>query len=76
MRVIIDRFEEDYAVVELNEMMYTVPRALFDGAHEGDAVEITVLGKLPQDVSAAHEVFEHMRKKSRRRKKLPKKPQE
>lgn len=75
MRVIIDRFEGDLAVVELNEVMYNVPRALFDGAHEGDVVEITVLGKPDEAADAMHEVFESMRKKSRRKKKHPKKPQ-
>ena len=45
MRAIIDRFEEDYAVIEIGGEMLTVPRALFKGAQEGDHVEITVLGK-------------------------------
>lgn len=43
MKVIIDRFEEDIAVVELNGEMLNVPRALFAEAQEGDAVELTVL---------------------------------
>jgi hypothetical protein len=50
MRAIIDRLEEDKAVIELDGAMFTVPRALFDGAQEGDHIEITVLGK-PQDES-------------------------
>jgi hypothetical protein len=45
MRVIIDRFEEDKAVIEADGEMLTVPRALFGDAQEGDHVEITVLGK-------------------------------
>ena len=46
MRAIIDRFEEDKAIIEINGEMLTVPRALFGDAQEGDHVEITVLGKL------------------------------
>ena len=45
MRVIIDRFEEDKAVIEVDGEMLTVPRALFEDAHEGDHIEITVLGR-------------------------------
>lgn len=41
--MIIDRFEEDIAVVELDGEMLNAPRALFEGAEEGDTVEITVL---------------------------------
>ena len=43
MKVIIDRFEENIAVVELDGEMLNAPRALFEGAREGDTVEITVL---------------------------------
>ena len=50
MRAIIDRFEEDKAIIEVNGEMLTVPKVLFGDAQEGDHVEITVLGK-PQDPS-------------------------
>lgn len=43
MKVIIDRFEEDIAVVELDGEMLHAPRALFREAKEGDTVELTVL---------------------------------
>jgi len=43
MKVIIDRFEGDYAVVELpNETFIDVPKALFPEAKEGDVIDITV----------------------------------
>lgn len=69
MKVIIDRFEEDLAVVELDEKMYNVPRALFPEAQEGDTVEITVLGKIQhEDSEEPHAVFERLRKKRRGKK--------
>ena len=40
MKVIIDRFEKNIAVVELNGEMLHAPRALFAHAKEGDVVEI------------------------------------
>lgn len=43
MKVIIDRFEGNIAVVELNGEMLNAPRALFAEAQEGDTVELTVL---------------------------------
>lgn len=43
MRVIIDRFEGDFAVVELDDMsVINVPRVLFKDAHEGDVIDIIV----------------------------------
>ena len=68
MKVIIDRFEGDLAVVELNEKMYNIPRALLPDAHEGDTVEITVTGKTThEDTEDNHDIFERLRKKSRSR---------
>ena len=69
MRVIIDRFEEELAVIEVGEEMLRVPRTLFEGAHEGDAVEITVLGK-PERVEGEetpHDIFERLRRRHRRK---------
>lgn len=46
MKVIIDRIEGNYAVVEISKgKMVTVSKELFAGANEGDVVEITVLKK-------------------------------
>ena len=43
MRVIIDRFETDYAVVELEDGSFLqLPSKLFPGAVEGDVVVIKV----------------------------------
>lgn len=43
MQVIIDRFENDYAVVELdNGIFVDLPKVLVPNAHEGDVVDITV----------------------------------
>ena len=68
MRVIIDRFEEDIAVVELNGEMLSAPAALFKGAVEGDAVEITVLGRAYEQEGAEnpHTIFERLRKRNKR----------
>ena len=74
VRVIIDRFEEEFAVAELpDKSMLSVPKALFDGAEEGDAVEITVLGKPYEQEEGAVEnpagIFETLRRKSKKKKK-------
>ena len=43
VKVIIDRFEGEYAVVEMpDRSMVDVPRVLFGGAKVGDVVNITV----------------------------------
>ena len=74
MKAIIDRFEEDHAVVELNEKMYNIPRALIPhDAREGDTIEITISGKISNERrEASHALFERLRKKSVAKKELPK----
>lgn len=43
MKIIIDRFEGDFAVAELpNGNMVNLPSILLENASEGDVVEITV----------------------------------
>ncbi len=43
MKVIIDRFEGDFAVVEIeNGKVINIPKILFPDACEGDIVEITI----------------------------------
>lgn len=43
MKVIIDRFEGDYAVVELDIGKFiSVPKILFQNAKEGDVINILV----------------------------------
>lgn len=70
MKVIIDRLEENIAVVECDGKMLSVPRELVGDAKEGDAVMITPLGKnadrLREDENP-HRVFERLRKRRRRR---------
>ncbi|MBQ3416736.1 MAG: DUF3006 domain-containing protein [Ruminococcus sp.] len=81
MRVIIDRFEEEFAVVELpDQTMLHVPKALFENAHEGDAAEITVLGRPYEQESEESQnpsgLFEKLRKKSNKKKKADNPPEE
>lgn len=46
MKVILDRYEEDYAVVELeNGELVNIPKILLENAEEGDIIEIRVLKK-------------------------------
>jgi hypothetical protein len=43
MKVIVDRFEGDYAVVELpDQTMADLPKRLIPGAKEGDVIEIHI----------------------------------
>lgn len=43
MRVIIDRFEGDFAVVELSDGKFVnLPKVLVDGAQEGDVIDISI----------------------------------
>jgi len=70
MKVIIDRFEEDIAVVELDGEMLHAPRALFSGCEEGDTVAITRLGRAcdsSEQAKTPHDIFERLRRKRRRK---------
>ena len=43
MQVIIDRFEDDYAVVEIEEGTFALmPKVLVPNAQEGDVVQISI----------------------------------
>ena len=69
MKVIIDRFEGDFAVVECDGRMMNIPRALVGGAKEGDAVMITPMGK-NADLPGEEEprgIFERLRRRRKRR---------
>ena len=61
MRIIIDRFEGDIAVVEPVDRLLNAPRAQFAGAHEGDTVKIQVSGKAHREGEAPHELFTQLR---------------
>lgn len=44
MKVIIDRFEGDYAVCEMENLkIVNIPKELVPSAHEGDIIKIDVL---------------------------------
>ncbi len=65
MRIIVDRIEENTAVVELeNGKTVTVPTELLCGASEGDAIVLTVEKKENSAVDT-HSIFESLRKKSK-----------
>ena len=66
MRVIIDRFEGDIAVVEAGKKRLNAPRALFPKAEEGDTVEITVLGKARREGEEPPELFRQLRARSKK----------
>ncbi|MCI8670702.1 MAG: DUF3006 domain-containing protein [Bacilli bacterium] len=43
MEVIIDRFEGEYAIVEIDEGHFAnIPKILLQGAHEGDVIKIII----------------------------------
>ena len=43
LKVILDRFEEDFALVELeNKEIVNIPRILVSEAEEGDIIEIRI----------------------------------
>lgn len=67
MRVIVDRIEEGIVIVEADdENTYQLPIALCPNAHEGDAIEISVIGKQPPK-EEPHAIFERLRKNSKRK---------
>lgn len=43
MKVVIDRFEDEYAIIELDiDKFLTVPKILFPNAKEGDVISIEI----------------------------------
>lgn len=69
MKVVIDRIEEDTAVVELDGEMLHIPRALVGEAREGDALMITPAGSNAELApEKPHRIFELLRSRRRRRK--------
>ncbi len=50
MQVIIDRIEGEFAVVELDDgSILDVPKSLFNGAKEGDIIDISINHKLTNE---------------------------
>ena len=68
MRVIVDRIEEGFVIVEAgDENTYPFPLALCPDVREGDTIEINVIGKQPPK-EEPHAIFERLRKNSKRKK--------
>ena len=68
MKVIIDRFEGDTAIAELDGEMFSAPRALFAEAREGDVVEIKVIGRAcdADEDEPPQSIFERLRNRKKR----------
>ncbi len=61
MRFIVDRIEDNKAVVELPDgEMLAIPAVLLENAKEGDAVVLTI----EKERVDTHSIFEALRKKS------------
>ncbi len=62
MKIIVDRIEEDIAVVELeNGNCVNIPAVLLGDATEGDAIVLSVEKKRED----THSIFEKLRNKSK-----------
>ncbi len=70
MKLIIDRFEEDTAVLETEDgEMITAPRALFSEFSEGEHIRIEEDPIVPTkgpDEDSPHALFEKLRRKSKK----------
>lgn len=66
MKIIVDRIEENTAVVELeNGVMLSVPKEIIADANEGDSITLTVEKKTQSDTTNTHSIFEKLRNKSK-----------
>lgn len=66
MKLIIDRIEENTAVLELESgECVNVPKVLIDNAQEGDTIIISVEKKTKEQTSDTHSIFERLRNKSK-----------
>ncbi len=66
MRIIVDRIEENLAVIELESgRTITVDKELIMNAKEGDAIVLSVEEKSQQSKADTHSIFESLRKKSK-----------
>ncbi len=66
MKIIVDRIEENLAVIELpSGRIITVDKELIMNAKEGDAIVLSVEEKSEQDKVDTHSIFEALRKKSK-----------
>lgn len=66
MKYVIDRIEENLAVVETEEgKTATISLDLIENAKEGDAVVITIEKKSDETAKNTHSIFEKLRNKSK-----------
>ena len=66
MKYVIDRIEENIAVVEIEEgKTANIPLELIKDAKEGDTVVITIEKKSETDTAYTHSIFEKLRNKSK-----------
>lgn len=66
MKYVIDRIEENIAVLEIEAGKTTnIPLELVKEAKEGDTVVITIEKKSEDDKAKTHSIFEKLRNKSK-----------
>lgn len=66
MKIIVDRIEENIAVVELeNGKMLNVPLEIIADANEGDSIILSVENKAESITTDTHSIFEKLRNKSK-----------
>lgn len=66
MKYIVDRIEENYAVIELEAgKTLSIPIELIEGAKEGDSIVIMIEKKSEEDMEDTRSIFEKLRNKSK-----------
>ena len=66
MKYIVDRIEENYAVIEIETgKTISIPIELIEGAKEGDCIVITIEKKSEEDIEDTRSIFEKLRNKSK-----------
>ena len=64
MKYVIDRIEENTAVVEIEEGKTAhIPLELIENAKEGDYIVITIEKKSEETIADTHSIFEKLRNK-------------
>lgn len=65
MKIIVDRIEENTAVVELESgQIVSVPKEIIADAKEGDSIILTVQSK-SESATDTHSIFKKLRNKSK-----------
>lgn len=66
MKYIVDRIEENSAVIEINTgKTISIPIELIEGAKEGDSIVIMIEKKSEEDMEDTRSIFEKLRNKSK-----------